>query len=138
MLEKIETEICQWWPRDKTITPDDVKGDAASLREAVTTNGWPLLDDSRGKAMFILLAEDEVREAYVDAHPGLNGSLMFTMNDEASDTAAFYSETDPIGMGSEITRLVEEGYIVRSRADNAEDGEADNNYTALRLSLIHI
>ena len=61
-LEKIETEIGQWWPRDKTITPDDVKGDAASLREAVTTNGWPLLDDSRGKAMFILLADNEVRE----------------------------------------------------------------------------
>ena len=132
MLEKIETEIEQWWPREKIITPDDVKGDAASLREAVTTNGWPLLDDSRGKAMFILLAESEVREAYVDAHPGLNGSLMFTMNDEASETAAFYSETDPIGMGSEITRLVEEGYIVRSRADNAEDGEADNNDTARR------
>jgi hypothetical protein len=35
-------------------------------------------------------------------------------------------------MGSEITRLVEEGYIVRSRADNAEDGEADNNDTARR------
>ena len=55
------------------------------------------------------------------------------MNDEASDTAAFYFETDPIGMGSEITRLVEEGYIVRSRADNVrEDGEADNNDTARR------
>ena len=70
---KIETEIGEWWPRDKTITPDDVKGDATTLREAVTTSGWPLLDDSRGKAMFILLADNEVREAYVDTYPGLNG-----------------------------------------------------------------
>ena len=39
------------------------------FREAVTTSGWPLLDDSRGKAMFILLADNEVREAYVDTYP---------------------------------------------------------------------
>lgn len=132
MLDKIEAEIVEYWPREKTITPDDVRGDAATLREAVTGVGWPLLDESRGKAMFILLADGDVRDAYLEAHPGLNGSLMFTMNDEASDTAAFYSETDPIGMGAEITRLVEEGYIVRSRADDAENGEADNNETARR------
>ena len=132
MLEKIEAEIAEYWPREKTITPDDVRGEAATLREAVTGVGWPLLDESRGKAMFILLADGDVRDAYVAAYPGLNGSLMFTMNDEGSDTAAFYSETDPIGMGAEITRLVEEGYIVRSRADDAENGEADNNETARR------
>ena len=132
LLGAIEEEIAAYWPRDKTITPDDVRGDADTLREAITTSGWPLLDDSRGKAMFVLLAEGDVRDAYLEAHPGLNGSLMFTMNEEASDTAAIYSDTDPIGMGSEITRLVQEGYIVRSRADNAEDGEADNNETARR------
>ena len=132
MLEKIEEEIAEWWPREKTIAPDDVRGEAATLREAVTTIGWPLLEESRGKAMFILLAEGDVRDAYTETFPGLNGSLMFTMNDEASETAAIYSETNPIGMGDEITRLVEEGYIVRSRADNAEDGEADDNETARR------
>jgi len=132
LLGAIEEEIAAYWPRDKTITPDDVRGDADTLREAITTSGWPLLDDSRGKAMFVLLAEGDVRDAYLEAHPGLNGSLMFTMNEEASDTAAIYSDTDPIGMGSEITRLVQEGYIVRSRADNAEDGEADNNETTRR------
>jgi len=132
MLGKIELEINQYWPTEKTITPDQVRGDYETLREAITTSGWPLLEESRGKAMFILLADDEMRDAYLTTFPGLNGSLMFTMNEEASDTASFYSDTDPIGMGSEITRLVQEGYIVRSRADNAEDGEADNNETTRR------
>jgi hypothetical protein len=54
MLEKIEEEIKQNWPDEKLITPDDVRGEAASLSEAVTTNGWPLLEESRGKAIFIL------------------------------------------------------------------------------------
>ena len=55
---------------------------------------------------------------------------MFTMSVEDTPEAAIFSNTNPEGDGERIQRLVEEGYIVRSRADNAEDGEADNNETA--------
>ena len=56
---------------------------------------------------------------------------MFTLSDESSGEAAFFSLTDPITNGGEITRLVEEGYIVRSRADSGGE-EADNNDTTRR------
>ncbi|MBT92236.1 MAG: hypothetical protein CMA61_00315 [Euryarchaeota archaeon] len=130
MLEKIEEEIKQNWPDEKLITPDDVRGEAASLSEAVTTNGWPLLEESRGKAIFILLAGGGIREEYHQNFPGLVGSTMFTMSVEGTPEAAIFSNTDPIGNGDQIRNLVEEGYIVRSRADDAEDGEADSNNTA--------
>ena len=130
MLEKIEEEIKQNWPDEKLITPDDVRGESASLSEAVTTNGWPLLEESRGKAIFILLAGGGIREEYHQNFPGLVGSTMFTMSVEGTPEAAIFSNTDPIGNGDQIRNLVEEGYIVRSRADDAEDGEADSNNTA--------
>ena len=56
---------------------------------------------------------------------------MFTLSDEASNEAAIFSLTDPIGNGDEISRLVSEGYIVRSRADSG-GMEADNNDTSRR------
>lgn len=131
MLGQIEQEITQFWPRNKTITPDDVRGESETLSQAIMEEGWPLLDESRGKAIFILLSSGDLRENYQEKYPGLINSRMFTMsNDPGSSEAAIFSNTDPIGNGDEIIGLIKDGYIVRSRADNAEDGEADNNDTS--------
>ena len=130
MLDNIENEIIQFWPRNKTITPDDVRGDSETLSLAIMEKGWPLLDESRGKAIFILLSSGDLREDYYDKFPRLNGSRMFTLSEPGSPEAAIFSNTDPVGNGDEISALVKDGYIVRSRADNAEDGEADNNDTS--------
>ena len=135
ILEDIEQEIALFWPINKTITPDSVRGGRDTLKEAVTIDGWPLIEDSRGKAVFILLAGPQTRDLYIDDYPGLAGALMFTLSDESSDEAAFFSLTDPITSGGEITRLVEEGYIVRSRADSGGE-EADNNDTTRRDAAI--
>ncbi len=127
LLDSIEQEIIEFWPRNKTITPDDVRKDSGTLSQAIIENGWPLLDDSRGKAMFILLSSGELRERYYEKFSGLNEARMFTMSEVGSSEAAIFSNTDPVGNSDEIMALVKEGYIVRSRADNAENGEADNN-----------
>jgi len=126
LLEDIEQEISQFWPRNKTITPDDVRGEWPTLKEGVLNDGWPLLEESRGKAVFVLLASGETRDLYLEDYPGLSGARMFTLSDESSGEAAIFSLTDPVGGGEEIARLVTEGYIVRSRADSGGE-EADNN-----------
>ncbi|MGY8645717.1 MAG: phosphatidylinositol-specific phospholipase C domain-containing protein, partial [Candidatus Poseidoniales archaeon] len=64
MLDQIEQEITQFWPRNKTITPDDVRGESETLSQAIMEEGWPLLDESRGKAIFILLSSGDLRENY--------------------------------------------------------------------------
>ena len=130
IVQEIEDEISQYWPREKTITPDDVMDGFESLSEAINERGWPLLDDSRGKAIFILLASGDIRDSYHEKYPNLNGSLMFTMSVAGTPEAAIFPNTDPIGNEQEIIALVEQGYIVRSRADNAEEGEADSNDTS--------
>jgi len=136
LLDSIEQEIIEFWPRNKTITPDDVRGNSETLSRAIMENGWPLLDDSRGKAMFILLSSGELRQSYHDKFPGLIEAKMFTMSETGSSEAAIFSDTDPVGNADEIIALVKDGYIVRSRADNAENGEADeNNKTRLNAAL---
>ena len=62
---------------------------------------------------------------------------MFTLSDESSTEAAIFSLTDPLGDGEEITRLVSDGYIVRSRADSGGE-EADNNDTARRDAALSV
>ena len=136
LLDSIEQEIIEFWPRNKTITPDDVRGNSETLSRAIMENGWPLLDDSRGKAMFILLSSGELRQSYHDKFPGLIEAKMFTMSETGSSEAAIFSDTDPVGNADEIIALVKDGYIVRSRADNAENGEADdNNKTRLNAAI---
>ena len=63
---------------------------------------------------------------------------MFTMSEPGSSEAAIFSDTDPIGNGDEIEALVRDGFIIRSRADNAEDGEADNNDTTRLQAAISV
>ena len=56
---------------------------------------------------------------------------MFALSEEASNEAAIFSLSDPIASGEEISRLVADGFIVRSRADSGGE-EADNNDTTRR------
>jgi hypothetical protein len=132
MLEDVEEQINLAWPLEKIITPDIVRGEHPDLSTAVTTVGWPLLDESRGKAIFILLGGGDLRDEYHSQHPNLEGATMFTMSSEGTPEAAIFSDTNPVGNAERIRELVESGYIVRSRADDAEDGEADNNETERR------
>tara|TARA_B100000900_G_C20600386_1_gene725276 strand:+ start:2760 stop:3788 length:1029 start_codon:yes stop_codon:yes gene_type:complete len=138
LLQIIEEELIQYWPRNKTITPDDVRDGEETLSTAIIKNGWPLLEESRGKAIFVLLSSGDLRQSYYDNYPGLNGSRMFTMSEPGSSEAAIFSDTDPIGNGDEIEALVRDGFIVRSRADNAENGEADNNDTTRLQAAISV
>ena len=138
MLDDLEQEINSAWPEEKIITPDNVRGEHPDLSTAVTTTGWPLLDSSRGKAIFVLLGGGDLRTDYHSKFPNLENATMFTMSVENTPESAIFSNTNPIGDAEEIQALVEAGYIVRSRADDAEGGEADTNETGRRDKAIEI
>ena len=112
-----------------------MRGEWPSLNEGVLNDGWPLLEESRGKAVFVLLAGGDMRDLYIDDHPGLAGALMFTLSPEGSGEAAIFSLTDPIGSGEDIARLVSEGYIVRTRADSGGEEPDDNDTTRFEAAL---
>jgi hypothetical protein len=128
-LDALDAEIRSIFAEDRILTPDDVRGDRATLEEAVLEDGWPEIDDIRGQVMFLL---DNKRDPYRVGHPSLEGRVAFTPSFAGQPDAAFVKRNDPLGANlAEIQALVEAGYVVRTRADEPVF-QAQNNDTTMR------
>lgn len=114
-LDRLDDLLRSVFPASRCIRPDDVRGSASTLREAVEKNGWPTLAAGRGKVFFILHDEGPLRDAYLKGHASLRGRVMFVRSDETRDDAATLVLDDP--RDPEIPRLVSAGYFIRTRAD---------------------
>lgn len=136
-LDTLDAEIRSVFSDDEVITPDDVRGTAATLREAVTTSGWPTLAESRGKVLFGLDNGGEVRNLYAAGRPSLDGRMMFASMETVDDpAAAFFKRNDPLGEGQEdIATLVGQGFLVRTRSDVPVVQVAANDRTQLEAAL---
>jgi Phosphoinositide phospholipase C, Ca2+-dependent len=99
-----------------------VRGDRATLEEAIRKDGWPTLDESRGKILFTLDNGGADKAAYTEGHPSLRGRIMFTSSEPPEAEAAFVKLNGPIEDFDRIQDLVACGYIIRTRADSP-DGE---------------
>jgi hypothetical protein len=129
-LDAVDAEIRSVFGEDEMITPDDVRGDRATLDEAVLNDGWPTLGDSRGQVLFLMDNGEPYRTTYLAGRPNLEGRVLFTNSQPGQADAAFVKRNDPIG-DTDIAELVEEGYLVRTRADSDTD-EARLNDTTMR------
>ena len=130
-LDEIDDLIRSIFRPRQLITPDDVRGKHKSLEHAVLKKGWPTLEDSRGRVLFALDNGGELRELYIDGHPGLRDRVLFTDSPRGTPEAAFMKRNGPEGRVQEIQELVARGYIVRTRAD-ADTIEARLNVTSQR------
>jgi hypothetical protein len=115
VLDSVDQEILSVFSPSELITPDMVQGESASLREAVTTNGWPSLEASKGKILFVLDAGSSVTSMYVQ--DGVKGKPMFPNAEADSPYAAFFIMNEPKEQRAEIQERVKAGFIVRTRAD---------------------
>jgi len=114
-LDALDAEIRSVFGADRLITPDVVRATRATLREAVTTDGWPTLAKARGKVMFGFINDKPL--AYVENHDSLRGRAMFTLSGTSSPESAFVSRPDPGTQADDIAALARQGFIVRTRAD---------------------
>lgn len=116
-FDSIDAEIRSVFPPDRLITPDDVRGDKPTLESAVLTTGWPRLEDSRGKVMFVL--DNREDEYTAGGHPSLEGRVAFPPSTPGKPDAAFLKENDPSGANlARIQDEVRKGYLIRTRADS--------------------
>jgi hypothetical protein len=130
-LDAVDAEIRSVFDEDRLLTPDDVRGDAATLRDAVTATGWPEVDDVRGQVMFFLDNGGELHDEYVAGHPSLEGRVLFTSAaEDGDDDQAVVKVNDP-KEAPRITQLVKDGFFVRTRSD-ADLVEATANDTTNR------
>lgn len=118
-LKNVEAEICGELSDNQILTPDKVRGNAASLRDAVTQQGWPQLSEVAGKFIFALDNEGAVRDRYLALSPGkdLRERLLFVSVSPDHSAAAWMKRNDPVGGFEEIQKLVAAGFMVRTRAD---------------------
>ena len=113
-LDRLDAAVRGVFARNHLVTPDDVRGKAETLREAVLDKGWPTLDKVRGKFV-VVLNRIALRRTFLDGRPSLEGRAMFVPAYENAPSAAFLERDVPLV--GEIRRLVELGFIVRTRAD---------------------
>ncbi len=116
-FDALDAEIRSVFDTDDIITPDVVRGTSATLREAVTTVGWPTLAKARGKVMFGLINDDPKRAAYLEGHALLQGRVMFTLSGTTAPESAVVSRPDPEKQSDDIVALAQQGFIVRTRSD---------------------
>lgn len=122
LFDALDAEIRSVFGEDRLITPDQVRGKAKTLREAVLTpenmgGGWPKLGTSRGKVFFALDETPEKVALYRGQRASLEGRAMFVNTDEASPAAAYLTLNDPIAQKDRIAAAVKAGFMVRTRAD---------------------
>jgi len=106
-LLALDAEIRSVVGEDDVFTPDEHDG------------AWPDLDEMRGQLVFALDNEDDVRDAYA-------GDVLFT-----SGGGAFVKLNDPVAGGARIRAAVEDGLLVRTRAD-ADTQQARTGDTTMR------
>jgi len=128
--DALDAEILSVWPRDRLITPSLVRGEHASLREAIETFGWPRLDAVRGRAMFLLLDTGEHRRGYRRARDGrtaVREPVMFsavTTRELDKPFAAVTKINDP--RHGSISQALERGLIVGSNVGRATESDETN------------
>lgn len=100
------------------ITPDDVRGPHTSVAEALAVDGWPAIDDARGRFLFYLdVGPGPTTDRYLDGHPELEGRVAFPAGQDGASWAGVFVVNDPVAQFDRIRALVSAGYIVRTRAE---------------------
>jgi hypothetical protein len=131
MFRRLENEISATLPREKYFTPDDVRGDYATLGDAVKTQGWPALGAVRGKLYFLLDNGGQTSATYLAFHQSLEDRLLFTPSEPGKPDAAFAKLNDPIEDADAIKAALAANMVVRTRADaDTLEARANDRTTA--------
>jgi hypothetical protein len=122
--DAMDAEIRSVFKESEIITPDKVRGGAATLEEAVLAGKWPTMKEARGKVVFLLYNRSSA-PAYLEGHAMMKGRVLF-VNGRPGEPEAGFVEQDK-GTADEISAVVKKGYLVRTRADfNTDQGRTND------------
>ena len=129
-FDALEAEIRSVLKPDDLITPDDVRGDDASLGDAIRTRGWPTLGAVRGRVMF-MLDNESMAPTELEGHPSLKGRILCASSAPGDDDAAVAKLNNPIDDAAKIKAALAANMLVRTRAD-ADTVQARSDDTTMR------
>ena len=119
--DELDREIKSVWGNAlaNVITPDDVRGNYATLQAAALAGNWPNLGAARGKVLFIIDPDGNSGNVYKSGHASLAGRACFVYSNPGDAEAACVKYNDPVGSFTQIQQAVSAGYIVRTMSDDA-------------------
>ena len=115
--DALDKEILSVFPKEALITPADIQGSHANVREAVLANDWPTLGKARGRVMFVILASRQSTEPYRNGPGGIAARPMFVRATSNDPDAAWLMWDDPIANQEAILKAVKDGFLVRTRTE---------------------
>lgn len=101
---------------DNLVTPSEVQKDSRSLRERITTVGWPDLSEMRGRFIFLIDEPLKKTAGYLEDFEK-HERLLFLSVPSDHDQAAILVMNDPLKAFDDIRARVAKGFLVRTRAD---------------------
>ncbi len=113
-MDAMDAEIRSVFSVGEVVTPDEVRRKHATLEEAVLQDGWPTLENARGKVVFVL-DQERVTPLYTEGHESLRGRMAFTAGKPGTPDAAFVKRNDPFA--KDVEELVRKGYLIRTMTD---------------------
>lgn len=117
-IDALDFAITRVFARDQLLVPEDVAGDASSLREAIVERGWPSVEETRGRVAFVMFGARRHKRAYTRGRPKLDGRVMFVAErDERQPHTSILMVDNPLGQEARIARYALQHFLVRTRAD---------------------
>ena len=117
-IDHLEQRIESVFEPGRVITPDEVQAGALSLRDQITTTGWPLLGQVRGRVLFWVNTGGVIRRVLDRDGQDLSERLVFSETDLNSPVGSITNFNSPSGDNlAQIQAAVAQGFIIRSRAD---------------------
>ncbi|MFM7062533.1 MAG: Ca2+-dependent phosphoinositide-specific phospholipase C, partial [Actinomycetes bacterium] len=119
LMTALTDEVRSVFMADDLVTPDDVRRGARTLRAGLAANGWPAVDDVRGRVLFALDTTGPARDALMTAFPGTRDGVFFPSSAPGDPFAAFAVLNDPqkAGERQKIRAALDAGMLVRTRSD---------------------
>ncbi len=133
-FDSLDMEIKSVFKEEQLLTPDWVRGGHKTLEEAILSEGWPTLEESKGRFVFILDEKGEKIKRYIEGHASLKGRVLFVNSPEGKPEAAFRVINRPLRDFKYIKELVDKGYMVRTRADAGTKESRINDYERFKAA----
>lgn len=119
---------------NQILTPDFLRKDFPTLRTAIEQNGYPRLQDVRGKIVFILMTNQKLNNDVCNAYPSYSSLPFFTFTSPNTNESVFIKCDNPITNYDLIKSFIQDRYIVRTRSDVETEEARKNDYSMFYLA----
>lgn len=118
-IRRLESEVTRSLRPEQLLRPDDVQGAFSTLKTALSSEGWPALDETRGRFVFFIDNRTDFQERYTHGRRHLRGRLMFADGNVHDPFVAITVLNHPRRDRAAIAKALSLGLIVRTRADSS-------------------